>query len=243
MLTLSGIAATLSRGPAIGVLIAVAFVAAVGFRPLRVVLPIIAIALGVALAFDSDGFARWVDRGIPQGERSYVVEINGEPVLFNGTRNRLLIFKLYGPIMLRGGAFGYGTQASSGFPPRGLPGLPADPTVRSWMSVIDNSYLNVGLRFGFVGLALFAGLMIAGVLQSCTLVRGAETYLYPCGWFTVASFAGVTTGLAITMLTVYLDYDYGFWVLLLLGVQSGMMVERRRQRRGDWIDGGSLSAV
>ncbi len=49
--------------------------------------------------------------------RVQVVEVDGEYEAFSGSRNRLLVWEVYGPLVLKGGPLGFGTEAVSSFPP------------------------------------------------------------------------------------------------------------------------------
>ncbi|MEM6365635.1 MAG: hypothetical protein AAF745_14495, partial [Planctomycetota bacterium] len=140
--------------------------------------------------------------------------------------------RIYGPIFLRGGLMGYGTEASSGFPPRNLPGIPRDPELLKRVSIIDNSYLNIGLAFGWVGFALFAGMLALAVISDFRNVRYTETFLHPADDAYFVARAAVLIGIMAQWCLVYWDFDHGFWIMSMIGVSASLTSCRQRHELG-----------
>ncbi|TWT52119.1 O-antigen ligase family protein [Allorhodopirellula solitaria] len=228
-----GIVATVSRGPILCILLACAFSLAYINRVLRWV--VIAMAVGgVTLAtFQFDTVANLLESGGQEHTRSRVLDVDGsgDLELYNNTRVRMLIHKVYWPIVLDGGPLGYGTTDSSGFPPRNIPGLPTDPAVLEYLKYVDNSYINVGLALGWVGLALFVAFLVAAIIQSLTLAPLASTYLYPSDSRVMVAYASVFFAILFELFTVHWSYDFSFWLLFHAGVIAGLASQCARARR------------
>lgn len=216
---LAGVASTISRGPAAACVIGFAFFGAVLHRGIRYVVVLVVVLGSVAAFVGRDSILRVLETG---GEsRRTIVEYEGEKVIYSGTRNRLFVVKIYAPLVWRSGAFGYGTQATDSFPPN-IPGLPTDPRSRDRLGVVDNAYLNVGLRLGVVGLAIFTGMILLAIVRCLRLQSVASTTLYPAGGLFVSALAATLVAVGIEISTVFLSYDYAFWLLLTLGVVAGV---------------------
>ncbi|MEM6469043.1 MAG: O-antigen ligase family protein, partial [Planctomycetota bacterium] len=216
---LVGIASTISRGPAAACVVGLTFWAAVMHRGFRIIAAAI-VVLGVGLAIvKRDSLLDVLETG---GEsRRTIVEYEGEKVIYSGTRNRLFVVKIYAPLVWRSGVFGYGTEATASFPPN-IPGLPTDPRSRDRLGVVDNAYLNVGLRFGVVGVTLFALLLIAAIVRCLKLRATAGTTLYPAGPVFVTTLAATLVAVALEISTVFLSYDYAFWLIFSFGMVAGI---------------------
>ncbi len=231
---LIGLIATVSRGPLLGLFCGGLFVLAIKHRIVRWTVLVLVLVGGILIAMRQDDMLQLVDIST-KGEyrpKGWIVEFDGEARHYTGARNRLLILELYGPIVLRGGALGYGTENSSGFPPKNIPGLPKDPEVRELLGDIDNSYLNMGLRFGCVGIALLIVLLVSTVTSAIRMTRIAGTYFYPNGPSTLFAFAAVVVAYAVEIGTVFFHYDHRFFFLLTIGVIAGLQSQYMLARRG-----------
>ncbi|KLU02536.1 putative transmembrane protein [Rhodopirellula islandica] len=225
-----GVASSISRGPIVTLVLAACFAIAWLYRPAAWTL--LAIFLGSAgwIASDWDGFVRLLETDSNDRKKAavLVVDEQEEAIVYTGTRNRLVNLQVYVPIVVEGGPLGYGTVDSTGFPPENLPGLPTDPTVRQRLGVVDNAFLNNGLRFGWVGLALFTGLFIAAASTAFQLSRRASTYFFPLDqrYFVISTTLFVA--LVFEVVTVFWSYDYAFWTLSAFGSIAGLSSQMKR---------------
>ena len=234
MVMVLGILATVSRGPIFCIPIAVAFALACWNRTLRWVLLSTLLLGGFFIATHWDATLNFLEADTDEHSPSSIVQVNGSdaPEIHTSTRARLLIPQVYGPIMIDGGPMGYGSVDSAGFPPNNLPGLPADPAARHRLRNVDNSYLNVGLAFGWVGLAFFITILITAIHHSARLAPVASTYLYPSDQRVMLACGGILFALMLEIGTVFWCYDYSFWVLHLVGVIAGLTSQCSHLRRG-----------
>ena len=144
-----------------------------------------------------------------------VVVIDGEATTHSSTLARLNVFKVYGRAAWRAGAFGYGTAAVTGFPPN-LPYMPKEADAAKTVWTIENSYLMLLLRFGFVGLSAFS-LM---VLSACTLplfVRDPNLRRH------AMILAAGCLSVSLLIFTVYPDYQIILPFLFLIGLQNALV--------------------
>ena len=74
-----------------------------------------------------------------------------EKVRYSMAFNRIYVFRVYGVAIQKAGLFGFGTEAVTGFPinvPLGQQDLETLREIRT----VDNAFLLMGLRFGYLGL-------------------------------------------------------------------------------------------
>ncbi|TWT52128.1 O-antigen ligase family protein [Allorhodopirellula solitaria] len=218
---IAGILSTVSRGPLIGLVIASSFF--VGLRSvfMRAVLLCSVLVGCVLVSMYWTSALALIDSTERKNSRRQVVVIDDQPELYSGSRNRVFVNRIYGPIVLRGGLMGYGTAATTGFPPN-VPGLPTDPEVRHRLRVVDNSFINVGLRLGIVGLTLFVGVIGTAIATLITMRRNASTTFYPVGDYTIDAMASCLFAMSTLLATVFLAYDFAFWMLFQIGVVGGL---------------------
>lgn len=233
-----GILATVSRGPILCLPIAAIAAAAYWNRYVRwLTLACCVVFVGVC-TFQFEQIEKLLDGGEGKKAPGRILQIDGEDelVMYNNARHRLLIPRVYGPIVIKGGAMGYGSEASYGFPPKNIPGLPKDPQTRSTLRNVDNAYLNIGLAFGLVGTAIFASLFAVTIVLGLRLAPTASTYLYPSDARVAVACSSVIFAIMLEVFTVHWSYDYGFWVLFLMGTIAGLTSQVSRVRRGELID-------
>ncbi len=228
-----GIAATVSRGPILCVVIAAGFAIACVSRVARWSLATAAIAGLIAIAVNTDAAIRLFDSEGTGRETSRIIQVDEDsaPAITTSSRHRIFVIQVYGPIFIKGGMLGYGTNDSTGFPPRNLPGLPSDPTMRKQLGIVDNSYINVGLRFGWIGLALFIASFVAAITLSLRLTPVASTYFFPSQSAPCYAFAGTLAAIMLEIATVFWSYDFAFWILFQMGCISGLASQCKLARK------------
>ncbi len=208
-IALVGIVATVSRG---AVLVGLAALGGVFWfrRPprLRIVLAVLGIALGVFAYTSKDAVLELIGKAASE-EQGRIIVIDGEEVLYTGTSHRLLLFRVYAKAIREAGAFGYGFR---------MIGVPLDPEHAQRFGSIDNHYLLMLLRHGWLGISGFA------LLALCALV-----YLLRAGWRRELPQAGLAGGLCAALfgvtgllMTVWFSFDFGAMWLFSCGVASSL---------------------
>lgn len=223
---LLGIAATISRGPLIGVLVAIVFALAVQFRTVRwgfIALLVVAAIIGTLQFERISAFVASTDGS----ERSGIVEVDGEAQIQSSSRNRLNLIRLYGPLAVDGGMLGYGTKATDSFPPT-IPGIASNEKI----SIVDNSFILVGLRFGWIGCFVLVAMFLVSIVTMLNLRRLASTVLHPNGALLVTAFAAILVGVAIELLTVFWSFELAFWTIFTFGICAGSASLTKMQMRG-----------
>ncbi|MEM9827595.1 MAG: O-antigen ligase family protein [Planctomycetota bacterium] len=155
----------------------------------------------------------WTRTGDFSDQRKTLVTVNGEVIEHSSTLARLRIFDVYGTAAKRAGLLGYGSEAVSGFPPN-IPHLPKEALAIEKFWTVENSYLLMLLRFGWVGLAAFVFLMLSPFWAATTWMDWdirAELQVLACG----------VLMMALLLATVYPDYQMIGPLLFLLGIMSG----------------------
>ncbi|MCC9642358.1 O-antigen ligase family protein [Rhodopirellula sp. JC740] len=227
---IAGIASSLSRGPLLTLCLAGCLSLAWLYRPAAWTLLGASLIAAILVAANWNGFLRLLESDADEHKRAAVLVVDDqeEAVVYTGTRNRLVNLQVYVPIFLDGGPLGYGTVNSTGFPPANLPGLPTDPKVRKRLGIVDNAFLNNGLRFGWIGLLLFSGLFIAATTTAFQLSSRASTYFFPLDQRYFIAVATLTIAFLFEIATVFWSYDYAFWVLLGFGLIAGLSSQLKR---------------
>lgn len=232
MLVLMGIVATVSRGPILAIPLACVLVACAYLPKLRIPsLFFVAACLGIS-AVQFDRIVEIFDSNVREQMPAQVVETNGAESVYTGTRSRLFVLQVFGPLVLEGGPLGYGTKDVSTFPPN-IPGLPASAKSREILGVVDNSFVLIGLRYGWIGLTLFAGLFVAAISQSVAIRRTMQTLFEDGGEVFVTMLGCVLAATALELLTVFWAYDMSFWVLFHFGVIAGLTSFSSLSTRGE----------
>src|SRR5262249_7842415 len=137
------------------------------------------------------------------------VTINGKTRPYTGTRSRIYAFELYQPALMQTGLFGFGTNRTTGFPIN-VPLRPGDEGALMQMPTVENAYLLMALRLGWLGLAAFGASVAAFIYSSFQafngLVAKAERAF-------AALLLSVFVTTALALVTVWMPHDYGFVML------------------------------
>lgn len=219
-LSVLGILATVSRGPLLALVPAIGFAVAIHYRWTRWIVCGFAVVLASVVVLHWDQALDLVAHNINEN-RKQIVEVNGEEKVYDAARNRIYVYEIYGPFVVEGGPLGYGTRQSAGFPP-GIPGIPSHVRNHDQLRLVDNSFLLIGLRFGWVGVFLLAGLFSSAIVTALSLRRTASTFLQPAGPLSVTAFSASMLAVALEVSTVFFSYDFAFWVLFHCGLISGL---------------------
>lgn len=220
MITLAGAVFTGSRTPVLTILLAAALALALRFKGLRWPLGVsLAIAVGALVAFPNevtDAVSRWTGGG----DKPRLIEIDGEAVVTSSSRSRLHYLGIYRDALLKAGPFGYGSKATSGFPLR-IPGMEGTFKSANLFKMVDNGYILLTLRFGWIGGACLAALFLTAIATGFSLYFDRPDQLFPgvvaCMLAVVACFS---------LLLVFMNYDFGLPILWTMGVLSGLASAR-----------------
>jgi O-antigen ligase len=151
------------------------------------------------------------------------VQLGEQRVEKSGTMTRLYLFSIYNRAMRKAGLIGYGSESVSSFPIR----VPVDPefvTAVKDIRFIDNVYIQILLRFGYLGVAALTAACLFAVLTMLRMgwnpdLRGSA---FCC------ALASSIFAVMLVMLTVWFPQDYAFWLLWNLGAAAGLVAEWRR---------------
>jgi hypothetical protein len=169
-----------------------------------------------------DNISEWTGRS----ERSRLIEVDGKAVVTSSTRTRLVLFQTYSNAMVKGGLTGYGTKAVSTFPPQ-IPYMQGKSAI-SEIKAVDNAYILLTLRFGWLGGAGLLLLFMTGIFTAALIYSGRSDQMY------VAATASVLVCTAtFSLFLVWLSSDFGLPVLWTFGVLSGLSSAGLRQRRAE----------
>jgi hypothetical protein len=227
--------ATVSRGPLLALFVIGIVAAAIRWTWLRkYVIGGAAVGAIVLFIFWSSFISIFERTDSVQG-RGELVVVEDQADKFTGTRNRILIWKIYGPLVLRGGPLGFGTTDVSSFPPN-IPGIPTVAKSAETLGIVDNTYLLVGLRFGWIGVTLLVVMILTAITTAIWLRNSAGLIAYPYGSAFWTALAASLTGAALEILTVFGSYEFMFWLLFTIGTVAGSGALRCRMLRGDELD-------
>jgi hypothetical protein len=224
IIALAGAVSTVSRTPMITVLAASGLVAALQYRFLRwpTGLSMILAAL-VFLIFPiqvTDALSRWTGGG----DKVRLIEVDGRAVEYSGSRSRLLILPTYSEALMKAGPTGFGSEALATFPPK-IPYLAGTAALSDSMKIIDNGYVVLTLRFGWLGGCCLVLLLFTAIVTGLSLYRQRPDQLLPA---TLACLLVVVAG--FSLLLVSMNYDFGLPMLWTIGVLSGLMSAITRHR-------------
>lgn len=220
LISFGGTIFTLSRTPVFTVLGTAALTLALRFKVLRWPLGLtLALVIGGFLLFPyqfTDAVSRW--SGVQDQQR--MIEIDGEAVVSSSSRTRLHVFDIYWESMVKAGPFGYGTAITSEFPLR-IPSMQGTFKSSMVFEQVDNVYILLILRFGWVGGICVILLFLTAIGTGLSLYFDRSSQLFPgavaCMLATVACFSS---------LLVFLNYDFGLPILWTIGMLAGMASAR-----------------
>jgi O-antigen ligase len=230
-----GVMFTISRGPMLCLIIAL-----LGFAAIRWRVRWFYVAGGVAVA----ALALTIWRAevfdalhSTEGTRDILApeELGGVKYKTDATNYRLILIRAYSKAIREAPLFGYGTDRVATWPPR-VP-LDADARVvlkKFWS--IDNEYLLILLRFGWVGLACF---FAAAALAAYYALRRAitERESMEVGALS-AGLGGMLAGVVLILAGEWMQTDWGFLLLYLFGFAGSLRDARPGKAQPPAISGG-----
>jgi len=212
-----GVISTVSRAPVIGLLFFPTTWTFISIRSSRI---IFAIALVGAIVVGIGGKDYWLKAlhrfgGERLGGSGKLIVVDGKQVEKTSAMTRLYLLQVYRRAAHRAGLFGFGTQSVTGFPIR-VPVGAEDSSALKNVWAIDNEYLLLTLRFGWLGgltFALALGLAAYSWVSRSRLAKGRD--IATCIYFGAAIMA-----VGFGLLTVWMPHDIGFPLLVLMGATS-----------------------
>jgi hypothetical protein len=147
----------------------------------------------------------------------------GQSKQYSTTRYRVLLLDVYKIAFKRAGLLGFGTEAVTGFPIQ-VPVGPQEVETLRKMKMIDNTYLLITLRFGYLGLFFFSLAACLSVYQLMALSLPLRTENIG---LLVASLGSCLLAIMPVLFTVWMPQDYGFVLLWSWGASSGMYLAHR----------------
>ncbi len=221
--------ATGSRGPFIGNFVVLATMIFCAARRWRWPMSLAAGVLAVSFLFFQDRIFDFLDDWAGEfehGKQAQSVKFDDQAEIISSARARFTLFKIYWEPMKRAGLVGYGSNAVAQFPvnvPIGSEEAEAARTI--W--ALDNSYILLVLRFGFLGLASFLA-MIGLSLWQCKAVYDDDPIRSQALF--AASLCGATLAVAGLIAGVWMPQDFGFPWLWGIGASSGLYFQVRNQQ-------------
>jgi hypothetical protein len=137
------------------------------------------------------------------------------PRMTSGTQNRLDILRVYARAVARAGWLGFGTESVTGFP-ISVPLGPDDVSALKENKYVDNEYLLLTLRFGWIGGTLFAIALVLSIASWLHRSRVASWNDRPWCVFVGSAIAAT----AACLMTVWMPHDIGFPLLFWMGAGS-----------------------
>ncbi len=220
--SLAGIYCTGSRGPLLGAVILAAVVASILFPRVRIPAAIVGVCLAFAAVAKRDAVLSTLERwsGEASGRLRQTVEVGGQKQRYSGTRGRLLVYRVYGKAIAQAGLLGYGTDRVTGFPIRIPLSGEAAELIRS-METVENTYVLVALRFGWIGLFALVSAIAISLFQWQRLRLGereeSRRLLTVC-------LGSATFATAVVLLSVWMPHEIGFPLVWTLGSSSGLFL-------------------
>ena len=222
---LAGICATLSRGPVLATGVAAVSLAAVKWRRLRWPAAIAAALLVAVVAVIPTRVALTLSRFGDQDRQRTDVEIGDRRYEISGSLQRVQLVRAWWPAVVEAGPLGFGTARTKGFPPM-VPGRPEDARTLDLLRYIDNAYMLVAMRLGWVGAGLSLGIFVTAAVSAFRLVEDRSMLGLP------AALGAVMVAIVPLLTTVHLNYEFGFELIAACGFTGALASSARAARTG-----------
>ncbi|MEZ6031879.1 MAG: hypothetical protein R3C17_02210 [Planctomycetaceae bacterium] len=220
VIAFAGTVSTVSRTPVLTVLFTICITIALRFKVARWPLGLfLASAIGLFALFPTE-VTNTASRWSGGGDEPRLIEIDGRAVVTSGSSYRLHLLGVYRDILVKAGPFGFGTQATTGFPLR-IPNLEDEFRSANLFKMVDNGYILLTLRFGWIGGACLLLLFLTAIGTGFSLYRENPDELFPGA---VACLLVVVAGFSLML--VFMSYDFGFPLLWTFGILSGLASAR-----------------
>ncbi len=216
LLSLAGIVSTGSRA-ALLMALATLVIGAWAYLP-RIRIPVAAVFLVLAVFgfMQRDQLLELIAKSGENLKESNKIVVDGEVKQTSGTLTRIHLLQVYRGAMIKASWLGFGTDCVTGFPVR-VPVGPQEEKTLKLVPYIDNQYVLMTLRFGWLGAFVFA---LSLVLSSINwLVRSPHVQSVRTQ-ATCIYFGIVLLMVAAGLMTVWMPHDIGFPLLWAMGAGS-----------------------
>lgn len=209
-----------SRMAILGTASALAVASFCFFTRLRWAIAVAVVVVLMATWWFSDPLFKYAMRvsGESRSLVHHTIVIDGKKLPYSSAMCRIYILRLYRPALQQTGLLGYGTERTDGFPVR-VPINEGNEEALEMMPAVDNAYLLMALRFGWLGvsalIATLACFVVNAFIASQHIRAQAERAF-------AASLCGALLGTAIVCATVWMPYDFGFLLLWTGGVATSL---------------------
>lgn len=166
------------------------------------------------------------------GESSREIVIDGEKHLQSSVRSRLNLVEVNKIALRRSGLLGFGTQAVTGFPIN-VPVGPMEAEAIRKVRFIDNTYILLTLRFGYLGVFAFIAAAVVCLWQFYwvgTKYQG-DSPQWLCHCVGSSCFAAL-----LVLATVWMPYEIGFMLVWTFGLSSGLTLAHLQGKLGKAAD-------
>ncbi len=222
-----GIAATASRAPIVGAALALCCVVYLKAPVTRWPIVGLGVCLIVVVAMNFTAFLETMERWAGDNQvraRNGVFGADGRVVGVSGTTTRIYLFDVYGDALRRAGFLGFGTTAVADFPVN-VPMGPQNLALLNAVPYIDDIYVLITLRFGYLGLAAFVAFFATSIVDWARhAIARDRSSLY------AAAAAGAIVGAMLAMATLWMPHDFGFLLIWLAGAGAGLRAGAVPQR-------------
>jgi len=209
---------SLSRGPILGVVVALLTAGLLQWKKVLFSLVAvcgIAVCVLVARPDILEPATRWFGQVSGERERAIVLDRNQDNMqVHSSSMSRVLLLQHYWKAVRHAGMTGYGMTATNGFPPN-VPFVPIDQLTGKPYPLVDNSYVLLTLRGGWMQCLAFVLLHAAAIFQFSLMNRRDSS---------LTSFSrlmiGAISAHSLVVFTVYPDYDFMFVFLWTVGISS-----------------------
>lgn len=219
LITFTGILCSGSRAPLLAIIPFAYMMTLVKFTRVRRAIILLGVLSTLIALSNATYLVQLLNRWTENTSRPMpTITVSGDRVEYTGTLHRLYLWDVYATAMRRAGWLGFGTERTTGFPPRVPVGSEQAATLkRLWC--VDNAYILMTLRFGYLGVACFVlcGFQATRTYWILAQQQSSQPQTY-CGAMCGAVFATLCV-----LLTVWMPHDFGFWFLWTFGAGAAML--------------------
>jgi O-antigen ligase len=155
--------------------------------------------------------------GDAREDKQAQVVIDGQRVAYTSTLHRIYLWKVYGKAIRQAGLLGYGSDRTSVFPPIVPMGGDHDEEALKKLWCIDNQYLLLLLRMGWLGMSAWILVLASAGYAASRLAIAAEE----ASRFFWGAMLGSIAAATLVLITVWMPHDFGFLLLWNVGAVSG----------------------
>ena len=153
------------------------------------------------------------------------ISIDGDDREYSSAFHRLYLWDVYKTAMLRAGWLGFGTECTTGFPPR-VPIGPEQVETLKTLWCVDCHYVLMILRFGYLGVVC---LVLCGLAAARTYWKLAEQESLRRRIYSEAMCGAVVATMCV-LFTVWMPHDFGFWYLWTMAAGAGLYAHQDGNR-------------